>query len=242
MEAEFAQSYRDLYLRHWWFQARRRLLLATLDEHLPSTGCGKILDVGCGDGLFFEDLRRWGEPSGVETDPSIVTAEGRRGGTIHVTRFDGDFQPGERYGLILMLDVLEHLDDDRAAVARAAELLVPGGRFVATVPAARWLWTHHDEINHHRRRYRRRELAQAIESGGLRLRRPPRYFFHWLVAVKLLVRARERLLGPATGGPEVPPAALNRFFYALSRAEERTLGGARVPFGSSILAVAERPR
>lgn len=215
------------------------MIVAVLERHAPPQGFGSILDVGCGDGLFFPELRRFGDPRGVETDADLVSEESRS--RIWIGAFDDTFDPAERYGLILMLDVVEHLDDDVAALRQAARLLVPGGLLVITVPAFRLLWTAHDDFNHHRTRYRRDGLVGAVEGAGLEVR-SARYFFHWLFPLKLAVRCKERLLPRPPEIAKVPAPLSNRIFYGVSRLEQASWGHLPWPFGSSLLAVCRRPR
>jgi len=231
MDAAYARHYRDLYERHWWWRAREALVLGTLRRLRAGRGPGRILDVGCGDGLFFSRLAEFGEVEGIEPDASLLSADSPHRGRITVAPFDERFQPGRRYALVLMLDVLEHLPDPVGALSHARALLEPDGRLVVTVPAFQWLWTHHDELNRHFVRYTRATLREVAGRAGLRME-ASRYFFHWTVPGKLAVRAKERLLGP--GGPErVPAAPVNRALYLLSRAAQAV----RLPFGSSLLAV-----
>lgn len=240
MELDYAVRYRELYERHWWWRSRERLVEEELRRVAPAGGFGPILDIGCGDGLFFPRLRAFGEPEGLEPDPAIVTASGQARGQIHVQPFDDDFDPGRRYGLVLMLDVLEHLDDDAAALRQVHDLLVPGGILLLTVPAFRCLWTRHDDLNHHRTRYTRSSLGRAFAESGLALD-ARRYFFHWLVPLKLAVRAKEALVAGEPAPPSVPPEPSNRLFAGLSRLEQRTWGRLPWPVGSSLMALAHRP-
>ncbi len=121
---------------------------------------------------------------------------------------------------------------------RAARWLEADGILLVTVPAFRLLWTTHDDLNFHRTRYTRGELVGALRLAGFRIREA-RYFFHWLFPVKLMVRAKEHVLGGEPGPPGIPPLLVNRFLYAVSRLEQRTWGRLRPPLGSSILAIAE---
>ena len=235
MIPEYAAVYRDLYERHWWFRAREKMLLREIEGHRPATGWGSVLDVGCGNGLFFDRLARFGEVWGVESDESLVPADSRHRARIHLGPFDSTFEPGRRFGLVLMLDVLEHLPDPVAALRKAAGLLEPGGRVLITVPAFQLLWTSHDDLNRHFVRYRRPRLAAVVEQAGL-VMLSDHYFFHWLFPVKLGVRALERL-GAVSGDPAtVPPPWLNRVLLGLTRVEQETIGRLGLPFGSSLLA------
>jgi SAM-dependent methyltransferase len=237
MEADYAQAYSALYHGHWWWQARQRLVLQWLRHLAPPGGFGPILDVGCGDGLLFDRLRELGRPEGVEADAALVTAGGRARGPIHVGPFDrASFVPDRRYGLILMLDVLEHLDHPRAALRYARELLAPGGRLLLTVPALQALWTGHDEMNHHRRRYHRPGLAAEARAAGLRVE-TLQYFNAWLVAAKLARRLTEALLRPEQRPPQIPPPWLNRALYALTWLDHRLQQRLPLPVGASLLMV-----
>jgi SAM-dependent methyltransferase len=237
---EYAAAYRDLYERHWWWRARESLLLSEIEGHRPAMGWGSILDVGCGDGLFFDSLARFGEVWGVESDESLVPADSRHRARIHLGSFDSTFEPRRRFGLVLMLDVLEHLPDPVAALRKAGDLLEPGGRILITVPAFQVLWTRHDDLNRHFARYRRRRLTALVEQAGLGTL-SERYFFHWLFPVKLGRRIVERF-GARPGAPAtVPPKWLNLTLLGLTRVEQETIGRLRLPFGSSLLAWCASP-
>jgi SAM-dependent methyltransferase len=232
---EYAAAYRDLYERHWWWRAREAMLLREIERHRPPAGWGSILDVGCGDGLFFDRLTGFGDVWGVESDQTLVPADSRHQTRIHLGPFDSTFNPSRRFGLVLMLDVLEHLPDPVAALRKAANLLEPGGRVLLTVPAFQMLWTSHDEVNHHFVRYRRRSLNPVIAQAGLSLL-SSRYFFHWLFPVKLGVRVLERFGGAGRAYPTVPPPFLNGLLLGIARFEQHTVGRLGLPFGSSLLA------
>ena len=168
-----------------------------------------------------------------------MTAEGRARGEIFVAPFDSRFDPGRRFGLVLFLDVLEHLDEDAEALRRAHDLLEPGGLLVVTVPAYPSLWTRHDAINHHRRRYRRRELLERATSAGF-ADPSARHFFHWLHPVKLAIRLAEKLVPAPPALPRVPGTATNALCFAISRLEQRLFARLSPPIGSSLLLTASR--
>ena len=235
MNPEYAAAYGDLYRRHWWWRAREALLVREIEQHQPVGGWGNLLDVGCGDGLFFDRLARFGEVWGVESDESLVPPDSRHRDRIHVGVFDASFTPNRRFGLVMMLDVLEHLRNPVAALEHVHRLLRPDGRILITVPAFPVLWTHHDDLNHHFLRYRKRSLAAVLEAAGLTMI-SSRYFFHWLVPVKLALRGFERLGGKDGAPTTVPAPWLNRLLLAVTRVEQIALGRLNLPFGSSLLA------
>lgn len=238
MDPAYGARYRDLYERHWWWRAREATILELLARLTPADGFGRILDVGCGDGLLFAGLARFGEPEGLEVDEALVTGAGRARGKIHVGPFDALFEPGHRFGLVTLLDVIEHLDDDVAALRHAARLTAPDGLMVITVPAFESLWTAHDDYNHHRRRYTRKGLLRVAREAGVEIR-SCRYLFHWLFPLKVLVRVKERFSPVNPAMPKVPAPGINRLLYGMCRLERRTWGHIPWPFGSSLLAVAE---
>lgn len=240
MQVAYGSVYRTLYETHWWWRARERWLLSVLRRYRPPEGWRAILDVGCGDGLFFDRLLDLAEVvEGVESDARLVDRAGPHGHRITVAAFDSTFQPGRCYSLVLMLDVLEHLHDPLAAVRHAVTLLEPDGLIVITVPAFMTLWTTHDVLNHHVTRFTRRRLLALTRDAALDAEEA-RYFFHWMYPAKLAVRALERTMRPQPKPPRVPPHWLNRALYALSRLEQRLLGALPIPFGSSLLLVARK--
>lgn len=192
--------------------------------------------MGCGDGLFFHRLLRYGAVEGLESDATIVTDEGRRWGKIHVGPFDGEFQPAKRYSLILMLDVLEHLPDPMSALTHALELLEPEGILLITVPAFQTLWTTHDDLNHHLVRYTRTTFRSLAASAAMRIDEM-RYFNHWLFPAKLAVRVKERIWPSAPRLPQVPSTLVNVICSTLARIEAALCSRWPLPFGGSLLVV-----
>jgi 2-polyprenyl-3-methyl-5-hydroxy-6-metoxy-1,4-benzoquinol methylase len=239
MERAYAAVYGDTYRRHWWFRARERFIIRRIQR--LGLRDARILDVGCGDALFFPALEPFGAVAGVEPDASVVSAATRRAGRVHVGPFEGFAGTPGGYDLILMLDVLEHVDDPAAALRHAAELVRrPAGTLLVTVPALPWLWTSHDAVNHHRRRYRRDELGAALRAAGFE----PldlRYLFSGLVAPKLAVRALERLGTRSVDETALPAPRLNRLLERATGALLRIEEVVAPPLGTSVFAEA-RPR
>jgi len=239
MERDYADQYSTLYRRHWWWRAREQFLLDHFRRLFPGGVGGSILDVGCGDGLFFDKLREFGQPEGVEADGHLVTEQGRRQGPIHIGSLE-TFPKDRSFRLILMADVVEHVEDDVALLRCARELLAADGHLVLTVPAFPALWTQHDDVNRHHRRYTLASFTSAVRQAGLQVEHA-RYFFHWLAPLKLLVAARERIRPPrGTAATMIPPGLINGLLTRLTRVEQRLLRDHAPPFGSSLLVVARR--
>lgn len=230
----------DLRERHWWWRAREALVLEELDRLRPGGAWNRVLDVGCGGGVLFDALlERARHVEGIEPDADLVDPESPHSPRIHLRRFDPTFRPpGGPYDLILVLDVLAQMDRRIEALAHAGRLLGSTGVLVVTVPALPLLWTGHDELSEHRLRYTRTTLAAEIRLAGLRVR-TLRYFFHWTVMGKLLQRAMEGVLGREASPPRVPLFPVNHLLEGLSRLEHMVGRRLRLPFGSSLLLVAE---
>jgi len=135
VDADYALNYRELYEKHWWWRARERFILATITGLRLQGNWGSILDVGCGEGLCFDRLSKFGEVEGVETNPSLATKDNRWKHRIHLSAFDATFRTNKQYSLILMLDVLEHFTNPSVCLRRSEELLDSTGSLLITVPA-----------------------------------------------------------------------------------------------------------
>lgn len=239
MDPEYARHYRDLYEKHWWWRAREQAILSVLRKRFGQSSTLRILDVGCGDALFFDRLSQFGEVEGIEPDARIVDPCGPHSARIRIAPFDVSFRPASNFSLVLMLDVLEHMSDPSAALRHACSLLEPSGALLLTVPAFQALWTNHDVVNHHVLRYRRSTLRPLLQQAGLSIQEE-RYWYQWTCPVKLAVRALESILRTSPSMPQIPPAPVNQLLYWLSRAENKILGSVSVPFGSTLMVLCGR--
>jgi SAM-dependent methyltransferase len=226
--------------RHWWYRGRRTLLGRVIaDLQLPAPA--RILDAGCGSGRNMVDLARLGAVTGVElSETSVCVARARNiGEVIEGSVLEMPFEP-DSFDLAVSLDVIEHLDDDLGALRELRRVVAPGGCLLVTVPAYQWLWSGHDVINHHYRRYTRRSLQRVAEQAGWEQTRTS-YFNSLLLPVAIVLRALERLNTKTTESSLdlwVPPAPLNWLLERPLVLEAALVGrGRRIPAGLSLLAV-----
>ena len=236
MKSDYAACYRNLYENHWWWRAREKVLIKTIGQCFPQSENLRILDIGCGDGLFFKALSRFGTVDGIEHDEHIVSCRNRSNGKIMVCDFLQAFDSDSAYDLILMLDVIEHVKRDDRFLAKAKSLLRPGGKIIVTVPAFNALWTAHDDANEHFRRYTISALAQIAGKCSLRVEWA-RYFFSWLGFTKLLVRFKERFVKKQASLPAIPGNLINQLLIRISWLEFLCLRCFPFPFGSSLISV-----
>lgn len=232
--------------RHWWFVGRRRIVGGFL-QRLGLRPGRAVLEVGCGTGGNLQMLSRFGKVSAVEChEPAATWARTKSGGQADIrTGFfpdEVDFE-GRRFDLICMFDVLEHIEDDVAALRALLPALGEGGKIVLTVPAYPSLYGPHDNLLHHHRRYTRRALFDAVERAGLTVV-DHTHFNSFLLPVAWLVRWKDRLFPPAAGAQEgagsaLPGALVNGVLASVLGLEAWCLGRMRFPAGLSILCVLE---
>lgn len=234
----------ELEGRHFWFRSRNRLIVWALERYFPRAR--RILEVGCGTGVVLEAIRRRFpsvELVGADLSPEALRiARGR----VDAQLVELDARAvafRDEFDVVCAFDVLEHLDDDVAALARIGAAARPGGGVLVSVPQYEWLWSAADEYGRHRRRYTKRDLDQKVESAGLSIELSTA----WVTTLLPLVavsRLRDRRAGPRYDPTKElrPPAAMNRGLELVLRAEVAAIGrGARLPFGTSRLVVAKRP-
>jgi SAM-dependent methyltransferase len=147
--------------------------------------------------------------------------------------------PADSFDLAASLDVIEHLEDDVGALRELRRTVAPGGALLVTVPAYQWLWSGHDEINHHHRRYTRGSLLAVAEQAGWECVRTT-YFNSLLLPVAILLRVLDRLNTRTTESSLdlwVPPEPLNWLLERPLSLEAALIGrGGRIPAGLSLLA------
>ncbi|MBM7865829.1 methyltransferase domain-containing protein [Heliobacterium gestii] len=231
---------------HWWYRGKRMLIrdqlidaLSTEDQRLCRTGAQaerrlpRILDIGCGSGRTMAELGDLGHIEGVEPCRPAVEQGRRRGFFVHQGSAERLPFVDETFDALLLLDVLEHLDDDGAALAEAFRVLRPGGLLLLTVPAHPWLFSRHDSALGHRRRYSAADLRRLLTSlDGHVERFSYTNFFIFPAAVLLRTAAKGWGSDRRGGGSPLVSAWLDRFY----RIEARWLRRFAFPAGLSLYA------
>jgi SAM-dependent methyltransferase len=224
---------------HWWYTARRRVLAAFIGREIRLPAHARILEIGCGTGHNIPMLRGFGTVDAVELDPAARAVASERLGIevvgASLPGLQGIAEP--HYDLVAILDVIEHVEDDRAGLAAIARRLNPGGKVLITVPAHQWMWSAHDTLNHHHRRYSKKSLAALVADAGLKLERMS-YFNSLLFPLAVAARLASKATGREGGGDTLPPALVNRLFDRLFGAEAYLLGKVPLPPGLSLVAIA----
>jgi 2-polyprenyl-3-methyl-5-hydroxy-6-metoxy-1,4-benzoquinol methylase len=241
MERAVFDRMAELDATHWWYVARRDILASVIARKICPPAGSRILEIGCGTGHNLAMLQRFGTVEAAELDPEARRlAEQRLGRPIHVEalpeladRVDGG------YDLIALLDVLEHVEDDRGALAAIHRMLRPGGALLLTVPINKWMWTAHDAAHHHHRRYTKAEIAGLARGAGFRTQLLSPFnslLFPPIAAVRLL----GKLTGRESADDAMPSTAVNRLFETIFGLERHLVGRVPLPFGVSLVAVLRR--
>ena len=229
---------------YWYFRGRRSIIGGLLQKYLNINAKPlRILDVGCGTGLMLEHLQgRNQKPVGLDShELSMIYC--RKRGVERLTRGDVTRLPfaDNSFDLIMALDMMEHVEDDRALLSEFHRVAAPGARIMLTVPAHPFLWSEHDEALHHYRRYQRKPLLNLLKESGFR---PIRYsyaisiLFLPIVAFRIAQRLLKSKDQPKTDLIELP-APINRLLLDLLRLEGAVLRKINIPFGVTLLALLE---
>lgn len=250
MEEQIYRLYAEIQTTHWWFVARRVILDDVLRRYLPPVSSLRIADVGCGTGALLPMLTQFGETWGV--DDSTIAVEICRKNNLTNVYLDHD--PAWRrvqFDVMTFLDVIEHVDDDAGFLKNYVAQLKPAGLVFITVPALRFLWSDHDLVNHHRRRYSARQLLKVVEHASLEPLRIT-YFCTWLFPIIALVRLVNRLRQalrqnakddhprPLRTDFERTLPALNGLLKTIFASERFVLRHTSFPIGTSLLCVARK--
>ena len=224
---------------HWWYRARREVIAALIRREAQPPPAARLLEVGAGTGHNLPMLSAFGEVDALEIDPAArAIAEKRLGKAVMSAPLPELAGVTERhYDLIGAFDVIEHIGDDEAAVAALATRLKPGGKLVLTVPAHQWMWSAHDVVNHHQRRYSKHTLKQLIDASPLTLQSLG-YLNSLLFPVAVGARFAGKLTGRDSSDDTLPPKPLNWALERVFALERHLVGRLPLPPGLSLFAVA----
>ncbi len=226
--------------RHWWFVGRREIILEILRRYVSPHQGRRLLEIGCGTGGNLRFLLNYYRCAGVDIAPEAVRYARER---VSCPILEGDFRElspelFHDVDVVLLADVLEHLDDDRGFLGDIIHRLPPGGVVLMTVPAHDFLWSNHDLVLGHLRRYSRKSFSALWE--GFPVRRVYATFFNSLLFP--LIALYRILPGGKGRGSDLtlPLPPLNRLLRAVLRMEKFLLKMGPIPGGVSLLTVLKK--
>lgn len=231
---------RELESDHWWFVGRRKILRSLLSR-IGAPADAKILEVGCGAGGNVPLLREFGAVAALEPDDESRAYASERLNLAIDTGLLPDGLPyaPESFDLVCAFDVVEHVDDDAASVKALAKLVKPGGAMLTTVPAYQWMWSHHDVLHHHKRRYLLPQYQALFDQAGLTVETAT-YFNTLLFPLAAAQRTVKKLVGNNSADDTMPPTWLNKALSSVFSLEAPLAAGGGLPFGLSIAVIARK--
>ncbi len=237
----------ELERTNWWYAGRRGIVEQFLNYYADTKQSLEILDVGCGMGGNLVWLNKYGAVWGIDPDPSAVAYTQTR--VSHPERISVGSLPDNasldrQFDCVIAADVLEHIVDDQGALQFIfSSCLKPGGKLFMAVPAFQWLWSSHDELNMHQRRYHRRELEEKLTAAGFKILKLSYYnaiLFPVIAAAKVFYKLFFRHSTKVHFDKSLP-RPLNAFLAGILRFEKKILQYVDLPFGVSLVAVAMKP-
>ena len=242
MDKAFYRKFFEVQKKHWWFVSKKKIVLDFIDRYVSTNDNHKILDIGCGSGLMLNALEQIGDTYGMDmSDDAINFSKEIFSGTVKKGMLPDNIPYDEEYfSLVVALDVIEHVNDDRASLTAIRSHIAVGGQAVISVPACMFLWSEHDVLNEHKRRYTLEELKGKLIDAGFTIEKIS-YFNTFLFPLISLVRMINNLL-KRKGASEIdlPHPAINYIVEKIFSLEKYFLRIMNFPIGVSVLAVVRK--
>lgn len=240
METQMYQEMMEVEDKHWWFVARRSIIEQVISQlNLPADA--EIFEAGCGTGGNLAMLSHHGRVYAMELNETARTfASDLQIGEIQPGFLPDNIPfPEKNFDLIVLLDVLEHLEEDTASLQALFAKLKPSGWLLITVPAYPWLWSRHDDLLHHKRRYLLNNLRQIVGNSGYNVHFAS-YFNSVLFPLIAVVLLLQKLFNKGGNEQNIPPKLINQILTFLFGMERHLIGRLSLPFGVSLLLLAQR--
>ncbi len=243
MDLSYQADYFSAEENHWWFVSRRNYILKLIKKaEKSSKGPLAILEIGCSAGPLTEELERRGHKvSAIDISTEAIRAAGKR--SLKKSSFlvmDGGSPSFEKesFDFIIASDVLEHIKDDTVAISNWSALLKKGGQLAIFVPAFSFLWSHHDVVNHHFRRYSLAELKRKVR-GNKELKVIKMSYWNFTLFLPVLL-FRLLFKEKQTDNLTMPSSLMNGIFKFFLRIENSLLSFLSFPFGVSCFVLLEK--
>ena len=226
---------------YWWFVARNNIVNDMIKLRTDLSSYSQILDFGCGTGGFASILNKNYNVIGLDTSETALKYTLKRGIS---DRFLGELKdfPKDNYDIhaVTALDVIEHIEDDKKITHEIYEMLPKNGWLIATVPAYEWMWSHHDEVHMHYRRYNKKRFNDLLKNAGFKIEYST-YFNTFLFLPAFIKRLLDKIKNEKSEKPiDEVPDSLNKLFLRIFSSEKQFLKNISFPFGLSLLTIAKK--
>lgn len=248
MEEHWKEYYNDVEGWHFWARTRRELIVKLMERNALLSPEMRVLDIGCSAGHLLDMLKGRGMPEvyGVDVSNAAIALAKERGLT-NVLAIDGSTLPfpDAYFDVLIASDVLEHIEEPIKALKEWSRVLKPGGRLLVFVPAFQWMWTEHDKLNQHYRRYSIPLLKDHLQQGQLHTISTGFWNNMLLLPAMLMVFISKffgRKVVERGYGAAYSPTLINGLMTLWLRTENALLlNGIKLPFGLSTYAIASKP-
>jgi len=242
VDKKYSSDYKDYENSHWWFLARKEILLETMRLGLRNNKQKrKLLNVGSASGTSSKWLKEFGEVISVDISRFLcATAKMNSSEPVVCGALPNLPFSAQAFEVICAFDTIEHVKEYKRSVAELYRILKPEGLLFVTVPAVRALWGSHDVINHHIKRFEKSELPKLFSCfKNLRIT----YFNFFLFPLIYLFRKCEKIKPQRKTNFEMTGKGLSKIFYYIFVLEKVFLSkGVNFPIGASLLVVAQKPK
>ena len=239
MKKEFEVVYHNFEKNHFWFKSRRRYILQILKE-VPKNV--KILDIGCSSGILLDELADIGFKKenlyGVDISSEAIDNCKEKGLQNCFVMNAENITLNKKMDIVIASDCLEHLQDDEKALNNWYHLLKPNGMMLIFVPAFMSLWSEHDEVNMHFRRYTKDELTRKIIQAGFTINKSS--YWNFLLFIPIFTMRflnRFKKSRPSQNKGDLEKTRFNELLFTLINFENKLLKYFNFPFGVSAFCI-----
>ena len=233
----------EVETNHWWFQAKKNIIINLIKEKILPIYNRKIeiADLGCGVGLLLNNLSNFGNTTGIDFSKQAIDfcKESFKGDLIQAD-FANNLTIDKKFDLIIASDFIEHIEDDKKAINNIYKLLNNNGHAIITVPAFQFLWSQHD-INHmHYRRYDIASLVNKLKSSPFKICYISYYNFFLFIPAFIIRMIKKITNFDKNSNLEltIPNNYINKFLYKIFSMESKYINrNKKFPFGLSLIAV-----
>jgi SAM-dependent methyltransferase len=240
---EFERTF-QIESNYWWNLGRFHIIESLIQRYIQPNPNEPMADLGCGTGATTRWLQKFGNVRGVDASALALKYCRKRGlHNLLNSKLEKLKLPSNSQEVVFALDILEHIRDDSKAIQEMFRVLKPGHKCLVVSPAYQWLWSEHDQVCQHKRRYTLSEMRHKLESAGFKMVRSSYCILFPLLPLLLLLKFRSYFKSDRNIMQSIVklPNFLNQCLVWLLSLENFLLYFLNLPFGVSIICLAEKP-